>query len=169
MRILTFIGALAILGAVGAAIFFLGGYFNVAGTAENPGFVDWTLAYVRGASIERHATDQPPSTLNDLATAQAGARAYVAAGCVNCHGGPGVNWAKFSEGLRPYPADLKEIAKQNDAPQIFWAVKNGVKFTGMPGFGSTGVSDQDIWTIVAFIKKLPSVSDDEYKAWTTSP
>jgi hypothetical protein len=39
----------------------------------------------------------------------------------------------------------------------------------MPSFGLAGASDQDIWSVVAFVKKSPSVSDDEYKAWTTSP
>ena len=28
------------------------------------------------------------------------------------------------------------------------------------------VPDQEIWTITAFVKKLPSVRDDDFKAWT---
>jgi hypothetical protein len=48
-------------------------------------------------------------------------------------------------------------------------IKNGIKFTGMPSFGLAGASDQDIWSIVAFIKKLPGISDDDYKTWTASP
>ena len=44
-----------------------------------------------------------------------------------------------------------------------------IKFTGMPSFGLAGASDADLWSIVAFIKKSPSVTDDEYKAWTASP
>jgi hypothetical protein len=39
----------------------------------------------------------------------------------------------------------------------------------MPSFGLAGASDQQIWTIVAFIAKLPSVSDEDYKTWTASP
>jgi mono/diheme cytochrome c family protein len=38
--------------------------------------------------------------------------------------------------------------------------------TGMPGFGLTETPDQEIWTIAAFVKKLPQVSEDDYKAWT---
>ena len=64
------------------------------------------------------------------------------------------------------PADLKVMAKERTAPQLFWAIKNGIKFTGMPSFGLAGASDQDIWSIVAFIKKLPSMSDEDYKTWT---
>jgi mono/diheme cytochrome c family protein len=99
-------------------------------------------------------------------TVKAGAKVYSTIGCVNCHGGPpNANWAKWSEGLKPVPADLKEMAKQRTAPQLFWVVKNGIKFTGMPSFGLAGASDQDLWSIVAFIKKLPSMSDGDYKAW----
>jgi hypothetical protein len=31
------------------------------------------------------------------------------------------------------------------------------------------VPDQEIWTIVAFVKKLPNVSEADFKAWTTKP
>jgi mono/diheme cytochrome c family protein len=169
MRLLTLIGALAIGAAIGAAIFFFGGFYSVAATQDDPGFVAWALANVRTASIVRHAGDRPPDTLGDLATAQAGARAFLARGCVNCHGAPGVGWAKFSEGLRPWPADLKEMASARSAAQLFWVIKNGVKMTGMPSFGATGTPDAEIWTIVGFIEKLPTLSEADFKAWTTAP
>jgi mono/diheme cytochrome c family protein len=170
MRTLAVIGALAIIVAIGAAVFFFGGYYSVAESEDNPAIVDWALASIRGASVAGHATETPPTSLDDSATVKAGARTYATIGCVNCHGGPpNANWAKWSEGLKPVPADLKVMAKERTASQLFWAIKNGIKFTGMPSFGLAGASDQDLWSIVAFIKKLPSVSDDEYKAWTTSP
>ena len=78
-------------------------------------------------------------------TIKAGAHVYSTIGCVNCHGGPpDANWAKWSEGLKPVPADLKVMAKERTASQLFWAIKNGIKFTGMPSFGLAGASDQ--WT-----------------------
>jgi hypothetical protein len=40
--------------------------------------------------------------------------------------------------------------------------------TGMPSFGPIGVPDQEIWSIAAFLKKLPTVSDQDYKTWTAS-
>jgi hypothetical protein len=36
----------------------------------------------------------------------------------------------------------------------------------MPSFGAIGVSDGDIWKIVAFIKQLPHVTEADYKSWT---
>jgi mono/diheme cytochrome c family protein len=169
MRLLALIGALAIVVGIGAAAFFFGGFFSVSAMEEDPAIVAWALGAVRTASIIRHAGDEPPASLDDPATAQAGARAYAARGCVNCHGAPGVGWAKFSEGLQPTPADLKEMAKSRNPQQLFWVVKNGVRMTGMPSFGATGVPDQEIWTIVAFIRKLPTLSDADYKTWTAAP
>ena len=170
MRFLAFIGALAILAAIGAAIFFFGGFYNVAQTANNPAIVDWALASVRGASVVAHGTEPPPGNLDNDETVKAGAHVYSTIGCVNCHGGPpDSNWAKWSEGLKPVPADLKVMAKERTASQLFWVIKNGIRFTSMPSFGLAGASDQNIWSIVAFIKKLPSASDADYKAWTASP
>jgi hypothetical protein len=31
------------------------------------------------------------------------------------------------------------------------------------------VPDEEIWTIVAFVKKLPSTSEADYKAWSAKP
>lgn len=169
MRILAFIGALAIVLAVGSAIFFFGGFFSVAASEPDPGLVNWALVKVRMASIERHAHEISPVNLGDPEMVQAGARAFAARGCANCHGAPGVNWQKFSEGLQPDPPDLKDIAKEREPAELFWVVKHGIKMTAMPSFGSIGVADKDIWTIVAFIKKLPNVSEADFKAWTTNP
>jgi hypothetical protein len=41
MRFLAFIGALAILGAIGAAIYLFGGFYSVAENEDNPAIVDW--------------------------------------------------------------------------------------------------------------------------------
>jgi hypothetical protein len=149
MRILAVVGGLAILVGIGAAVFFFGGYYSVAGTAEDPAIVDW-------AAIN----------INEPATVQAGAKAFAAHGCTNCHGAPGVAWAKFSEGLHPDPPDLKEIVDHRTPAQLFWVVRNGINMTGMPSFALAGVKDDEIWSIVAFLKKLPGVSEADYKTWS---
>jgi hypothetical protein len=68
--------------------------------------------------------------------------------------------------LRPEPPDLKELAPDRTPQQLFWVVKNGINMTGMPSFGAIDVPDQELWSIVAFVKKLPTVSDDDFKTWT---
>ena len=166
MRLLALIGALAILLVIGAAVFFGGGYYSVAGTAEEPAVLKWILAKVRMASVNRHAGDYSPAGFDSPAKVQDGARKFAEHGCANCHGAPGVDWAKFAEGLRPEPPELKDIVKDRTPSQLFWVVKNGINMTGMPSFGAAGVKDDDIWSIVAFVKKLPDVSEADYKSWT---
>jgi mono/diheme cytochrome c family protein len=166
MRILAMIGALAVIAGCIAAVFFFGGFYSVAGTAEDPAVVKWALIQVRTASISRHAMDIPPANFAEPASIQAGARAFLERGCANCHGGPGVAWMKFSEGLHPDPPDLKDVVKDRTPQQLFWVIKNGINMTGMPSFALAGARDDELWRIVAFLKQLPSISDADFKTWT---
>jgi mono/diheme cytochrome c family protein len=166
VKLLAFIGVVAIGVAVAAAVFFFGGFYSVAASDADPAIVDRMLIQVRQASIARHANDQAPP--EDASAVEAGARAFATRGCVNCHGAPGAEWAKWSEGLRPDPPDLKEVSGERKPGELFWVIKNGIRMTGMPSFGTTGASDDEIWKIVAFVKKWPSVTPEDYKAWTAS-
>lgn len=168
MRFLATIGLLAIVAAAALAVYLFGGFYNVAANADDPAPVDWALVRIRQASVRSHGTASPPFPLGESARIQEGARAFAQRGCINCHGAPGVSWAKFSEGLKPAPPDLKEIAPLTEPGQIFWVVKNGIRMTGMPSFGAIEVPDQEIWSMVAFIKALPSVSEEQFKTWTAS-
>ena len=164
--LLAYIGALAIIVAIAAAVFFFGGIYSVAGTTSDTSVVAWAMTHIRQASIEQHASrDNPRVAFNDPAVVQAGARAFSERGCVNCHGAPGVDWAKFAEGLRPDPPDLKEIANELAPQQMFWVIKNGIKMTAMPGFGKTQ-PDQQIWAVAAFLRKAPGISAQDFAAQT---
>jgi len=164
LKFLALIGLLGILGALFSGVYFFGGYYSVGGTAYEPEVVKNALVQVRTASIKRHAKDQPPANLDGRA--QAGARAYNDRGCVNCHGAPGVDWQKFSEGLTPDPPDLNEVAPERTPSEIFWVIKNGINMTGMPAFAKIEVPDDEIWSIVAFVKRLPQTKPEDFKAWT---
>ncbi|HEY6258443.1 MAG TPA: cytochrome c [Xanthobacteraceae bacterium] len=167
-RLLWLIGLLAVIGGVGTVVYFFGGMFNVAASEEDPGIVNWALEYVRTASIARHATEKPPGSLNDQKLVEAGAKSFSERGCWHCHGGPGVEWSKFSEGLNPGPPDLKDVVGDMLPQELFWVIKNGIKMTGMPSFAKIEVPDDEIWKIVAFLKKLPVVSEEDYKTWTAA-
>ena len=170
LKFLALIGLLAIMAGIGATVFFFGGFFDVGADHPDPDIVNWALIQVRKASIERHATDRPPGSLDDPALARAGASAYSRRGCVDCHGGPGVEPAKFSDGLNP-PPNLKKVVNDLRPQELFWVIKNGIKMTGMPSFDAQDppMPDQEIWTVVAFLKKLENVSDEDFKAWSTAP
>jgi hypothetical protein len=39
----------------------------------------------------------------------------------------------------------------------------------MPSFGAIGADDKEIWSIVAFIRKLPNALEADFKAWIANP
>src|ERR1700741_2710017 len=166
MRLLALIGFAAIVVGIAALVFFFGGFFNVSAQNAEPAPVKWALIKVRMAAVDRYATQTPPSGYDTPDKVQAGAKAYLERGCANCHGAPGVNWQKFSEGLRPDPPDLTKIVKEREPRHLFWVIKNGINMTGMPSFAATGLEDPEGWNIVAFLKKLPDVKEDDFKKWT---
>jgi hypothetical protein len=49
------------------------------------------------------------------------------------------------------------------AAEEFWVIKHGIKATGMPAWGVTH-SDDMLWDVVAFLRKLPDLSPAEYQA-----
>ena len=62
------------------------------------------------------------------------------------------------------------MAKERTAPQLFWVVKNGIKFTGMPSFSLAGASDAGHLVDRRLHQEAaPSVWDDDYGTWTASP
>ncbi len=165
MRLLALVGVVAIAGALAAAGFFFGGFFDISSSWEDPAPVTKAIARVRDASIARRATDRPPADFAAPQRVQAGARIFATLGCANCHGAPGVKWQKFSEGMNPAPPDLKEEAGRLSPSEVFWVARNGIRMTGMPAFGAAA-SDEDLWSVAAFVKKLADVSEADFKAWT---
>jgi hypothetical protein len=167
-NLLAFIGAIAILGVVAAAVCLFCGFYNVAVGDRSQGIIDHALVRIREASISRHAGGPPPFALDDPQIIQAGARGFAQHGCYECHGAPGVDRKPFGRAMNPGPPGLRTMTA-DDPPDIFWIIKNGIRMTAMPSFGSLHVSDDDIWRIVGFIKKYTTVSADQYKAWTAPP
>jgi mono/diheme cytochrome c family protein len=90
--------------------------------------------------------------------------------CTVCHAGPGIDQSEISKGLNPPAPNLADAVKDWTPRQLYWIVKNGVKMTGMPSFGVTH-ADDEVWSIVAFIEKLPGMSAEQYQAFkqTASP
>lgn len=167
-------GMLAFLGGIGAALValflgtvayvYLGGY-NIAATEEHSSFTRWVLDTNFHQSVEGGgASVSGPEQLTPEMAA-AGASPYKEM-CQHCHSAPGGERASWAEGMRPLPPHLTEAAAEWEPSEVFWLVKHGAKMTGMPAFGPSH-SDEDIWNIVAFVKRLPAMTSREYERLTT--
>lgn len=89
--------------------------------------------------------------------------------CALCHGNDGSGQGTpLGDGLFPKPPDLGAAATQGLTDgEIYYIIENGVRFTGMPAFG-TGTADPEeedlVWQLVSFIRHLPRITDDELGA-----
>ena len=163
MRI--FVALLIILGLLIATIatFVWSGSYNVAATVPHWKITHWFLEEVRERSISAQSRAIVVPSIKDPKLVDIGFKNYHAM-CRLCHGGPGNPRTEIAKGLYPNPPDFtsKNIKMRNEA-ELYWVIKNGIKMTGMPAFGPTH-SDEELWGIVAFLKKLPNLKPEEYKA-----
>lgn len=101
-------------------------------------------------------------SLDDPAMAQQGL-IYYRDKCVQCHGAPGVARQDVGKGMTPVPPNLAHTASNRTPAEIFWAIKHGIKMTGMPSWQFI-FTDEEIWEIVAFMRQMSKLSPVEYQA-----
>jgi mono/diheme cytochrome c family protein len=92
-------------------------------------------------------------------------RAHFADHCAGCHGNDGKGQAMGKQ-MYPRAPDMTLAATQSLADgELFAIIENGVRLTGMPGFGSgTAESANGSWQLVHFIRHLPKLAPEELAA-----
>jgi len=154
-----------LLSVLGGILFIYSGRYDVAASSKDPAILRWVLQTTRERSIDRRVEAVVPpadSVLNDPETIREGFEHYNEM-CVVCHGAPGVDAGEAREGLNPSPPLLTEQDEDLSLREVFWVVKHGIKMTGMPAWGPTH-SDDKIWAMAAFVKRLPELSAADYRA-----
>jgi len=124
------------------------------------------MQLVRERSIAvRAAGVLVPPDLADPKRIAAGAGQYAEM-CSSCHLAPGMKRTEMSRGLYPRAPELRRGSNLTSAEE-FWVVKHGLKMSGMPAWGVTH-NDELLWDVVAFLRKLPDLTPDEYQALVKS-
>lgn len=161
----------AFLLLVGVAIVIAGGvamYVVRTGVSarEQPGAVETFVAgTVRNFAIARRARDLRNPVERSPEIIAAG-RAHFADHCAVCHANDGGGNTEMGRGMWPKPPDMRQAQTQalSDG-ELFWIIENGIRFTGMPGWGTgTPESEEASWHLVHFIRHLPDVSETELDA-----
>jgi mono/diheme cytochrome c family protein len=143
-----------------AIAFVYSGVFNVAATDPHWSFTHAVLETARVRSIKAHSAGiRPPDDLVDHKRVVTGT-SHFAEHCSSCHSAPGVETGEMAKGMYPTPPALTGSARQWSARELFWIIRNGIKMSGMPAWPEH--SDEDIWSIVAFLNKLPAMSEEDY-------
>ena len=119
------------------------------------------------AFVARHARRiaSPPGArelknpLGPTPLAVAEARDHFADHCAICHANDGSGKTQINAGLYPPAPDLRENDTQGLSDgELFYIIKNGIRFTGMPGWGG---EDEENWKLVLFIRHLPKINAKE--------
>lgn len=162
MTILKAIVAVVICITAVGLIFIYSGIYNVAASNPHWPITYWILQTAKSRSISAHAYDLAiPADLDNEERQRRGAQSYASM-CEICHLGPGVDPTPLHQGMYPRPPNLGEMASHHPPTYLFWAIKHGIKMTGMPAWSETH-SDEELWDIVTFIDTLPRITPEQYE------
>jgi hypothetical protein len=157
--ILASAGLLVVAGA--ASYFGFGGY-DISAVNRHWPIVEKSVAFIRDRSVHAHAQGMVvPADFEDTKRLAEGAE-HFRSHCTVCHGDPSDHPEEFTAGMYPRPADLKKVARTLRPQEVFWVIRNGIKMSGMPSFADH--SDDETWSIVALVEKLPDMQAEEFKA-----
>lgn len=151
----------------GGSAFVYSGLYDVSATDNHLAPTYHVMRRTMERSIARRANDIAPPPLGDPAQLARGLSLYRAH-CVQCHGAPGIAPEPFALGLTPLPTPLARSGRDRTPAQLYWVVKHGIKMTGMPAW-EFRFPDEDLWAVVAFVKRLPLLSVTDYRALQAPP
>jgi mono/diheme cytochrome c family protein len=157
--ILTLIAA-AVLSALGAALFAESGFYDIGADDHHTKAVLALITQLRDRSIEARLGSITPQLSATPAMIKSGAEHYASL-CVGCHLAPGAAKSDLRAGLYPHPPNLAQEDIQ-ESRRAFWIIKHGIKMSAMPAWGKT-MDDAAIWDVVAFVRKMPSLTREEYQ------
>jgi len=111
----------------------------------------WRLAQSPGVDGLKNPVSPTPLSIAE-------ARDHFADHCAVCHANSGSGKTQINQGLYPPAPDMRTDTQALTDGEIFYIIKNGIRFTGMPGWGG---GDEENWQLVLFIRHLPQLTGPE--------
>lgn len=121
----------------------------------------WLLHFAMQRSVATHSLGIQAPKLDDRRLVLLGAGHYEG-GCRFCHGAPGTLMPAIPQAGTPHPPRLGSHMDDYDDPELFYIVKHGIKFTGMPAWPARQREDE-VWAVVAFLRVLPDLDGEGYR------
>jgi mono/diheme cytochrome c family protein len=165
-KVILTIAVILVSGALGAALFVESGFYNIGADDHHTKAVLALITQLRDRSIQARLGSIKPQLMATPAMIKSGAERYAAL-CVGCHLAPGVAKSDLRPGLYPHPPNLAQEDIQ-ESRRAFWIIKHGIKMSAMPAWGRT-LDDAAIWDVVAFVRKMPNLSPEDYQQLTQPP
>jgi cytochrome c553 len=159
-RIVIAVAALLLMAVFGGAI-------PVGASSGHWAATAWILDLIkrRSVAVRSLGVDTPP--LDRPGQVRVGANHYETA-CRGCHGSPSTRMPMVPSRMTPHPPNLAHQVARWQPRELFYLVRHGIKFTGMPAWPSAERPDE-IWPVVAFLRAMPSMDEESYWAHRGSP
>jgi thiosulfate dehydrogenase len=118
------------------------------------------------ASMERHA----PRVTNPLMPTDQnlidGMKLYTM-NCALCHGGLDRKPSTLGASFYPPPPNLVSDAPDDPEWHIFYTIRTGIRYTGMPSWDKT-LTEPDMWKITMFLSHMDKLPPAVQEYWKTS-
>ncbi len=154
-------GALVLLLIQFAAVIVLTGARGVSAREAPTRIEGWVARRARDMAIPGDAK----RLSNPVAATQealAEARAHWADHCASCHANDGSGDIAIGKHMYPPAPDMRKPATQDLSDgELFYVIQNGIRLTGMPGWGGSERDALDSWKLVRFIRRLPHLTVEE--------
>ncbi|MBM9595127.1 c-type cytochrome [Roseitranquillus sediminis] len=157
------IAGLVVLGILGALLVGWSGLVSIAASSGHFAVTRWFLGWTMENAVETQSmlVGKPKEIdLDDLKLVRRAA-GHFATGCAACHGAPGVPQSPVVEEMVPGPPRLEGKVGEWSDEELFWIVRNGIKYSGMPAWPAQD-RENEVWAQVAFLRALPDMSRAEY-------
>jgi cytochrome c553 len=155
------IGLLGSFAAVGGFLLAASGIIPIKASSGHWPITAWLLKYSMHRSIATHTTGLEAPTLDEPWLVAKGAGHYET-GCRPCHGSPELRGPRVARWMTPHPPYLPPAISHWEPAELFYLVKHGVKFTGMPAWPAQQ-RDDEVWAMVAFLLAFPKLDAQAYR------
>lgn len=142
----------------------VGGVYRYARThgfsaRETPNALEAYFAKTVRRYVVPAATRELKNPLSATPLIIAEARDHFAGHCASCHANDGSGRTPMGRNMYPPVPDMRSGYTQSLTDgELFYIIKEGIRFSGMPGWGG---DDDENWKLVSFIRHLPRLTDEE--------
>lgn len=159
-RLFKLAALLAVLG-VGGFLVAASGIIPIKASSGHWDITAWFLHFAMRRSVATHTLGLEAPSLDDPSLVLKGAGHYET-GCRPCHSSPELRIPRIPREMTPHPPYLPPVISQWEPTELFYIVKHGVKFTGMPAWPAQQ-RDDEVWAMVAFLLTLPDLNAEAYR------
>jgi cytochrome c553 len=151
---------LSVLG-FGGFLVAVSGIIPIKASSGHWGITRWVLNFSKERSVATHTLGLEVPSLDEPWLVLKGAGHYET-GCRPCHGDPALPQPRVAWKMTPSPPYLPPRLVKWEPDELFYIVKHGIKFTGMPAWPALG-RDDEVWAMVAFLRRFPELDAEEYR------